>query len=79
MCQKCLKSDCLNQKKVNKKGSDIKKKEKEKNKLLSNRFGNRFKKETPICATNVPKRPKVLLFEAKKKRNKRRASTKIPL
>ena len=70
MCQKCLKCHCLNQKKVNKKDSDLKKKEKENNKLLPKRFGNCFRNKTSTCATNLPKRPKVLLFEPKKVKQK---------
>ena len=50
MCQKCPNSYCLDQKKVNKRDSDLKKKEKEKNKLFPNRFGNWFRKQTRICA-----------------------------
>ena len=54
MCQNCLRSHCLNQEKVNKKDSDLKKKEKEKSKLLPNWFGNWFRKKTQICAKCVP-------------------------
>ena len=50
---------------------DLKKKEKEKNKLLPDQFGTWFRKTNPICAKNVHKRPKVLLFEAKKKWNQK--------
>ena len=70
MSQNCLQSHCLKQKKVNKKDSDLKKKEKEKNKLLSNRFGNWFRKKTPMCAKNVPKRPEVLFWNWKKSETK---------
>ena len=38
-------------------------------KLLSNWFGNWFRRKTPICAKNVPKRPKVLVLELEKKWN----------
>ena len=58
------------QKKVNKKDRYLKKKEKEKNKLLPNRFGNWFRKKTPRHAENVPKRPKVLVFEPKRSKTK---------
>ena len=57
-------------KQVNKKDSDIKKKEKEKNKLLQNRFGTCLRKKTQIRAKNVPKRPKVLLLNQKKVKQK---------
>ena len=67
MRQNCLKSHCLNKKNVNKKDSDLKKNEKEKNKVLPNQFDNCFRKKAPICARNVPKPPKMLLFEPKKR------------
>ena len=64
-------------KEVNKKDSDLKNKEKEKNKLLPNRFGNWFRKKTPICAKIGTKRPKVLLFKPKKKVKQKDSEYKI--
>ena len=48
-------------------------------KLLSNWFGNWFRRKTPICAKNVPKWPKVLVLELKKKWKKRIAIWKLAL
>ena len=45
-------------------GGDLKKKKKKQNKLLPNRFGHWFRKKSPICAKNVPKRPKVLVLDS---------------
>ena len=39
-------------------------------KLLPNWFGNWLRRKTPICAKNVPKRPKVLVLELKKSETK---------
>ena len=45
-----------------KKDSDLKKKKRKNNKLLPNRFGNWFRKKTPMGAENVQKEPEVFLF-----------------
>ena len=79
MCQNCLKSHCLNQKSLNKQNSHVKKKEKKKNKLLPNRFGNLLGKKTAVCGINVPNPPKVLFFEPKEKSHKRMVTPKFAL
>ena len=49
---------------------------KKKSKLLVKWFGNSFRKTPPISARNVPKLPKISLFEQKKSPKKRIAISK---
>ena len=49
MCQNCLKSHCLNQKKVSKEDSDLKNKGKEKNKLLPTDSENKVQYLAKMC------------------------------
>ena len=52
---------------------------KEKSKFLVKGFVNSFTKIPPISAGNVPKLPKVSLFEAREKSQKRMATSKFAL
>ena len=81
--QKCY---FLNQRKVKQKDSEYKnylllgqidcKNTKEKSKLLVKCFVNSFRKNPRISARNVPKLPDILLFEPRKKSQKRIAISK---
>ena len=52
---------------------------KEKSKLLVKCFVNSFRKNPPISARNVPKMPRMSLFEQRKKSKKRIAISKLAL
>ena len=89
-CAKTAKSVSLGtEKKVNLKDSEYKKfsvvsqidrkNTKEKSNLLLKCFVNSFKKIPPISAINVPKLPKMSLFEPTKKSKKRIAISKLAL
>ena len=81
MCEKCAKAaksvSFETEKKVKPKNSEYKnssligqldrKTKKEKSKLLVKCFVNSFRKIPPISARNVPKLPKMSLFEPRKK------------
>ena len=85
----CLKCHFLNQQKSQRKDSDLKtsspvrqidrKKRKKKIKLLLKWFANSFRKNPPICAVNVPKLPKMSLFEPREKLQKSLATLKFAL
>ena len=52
---------------------------KEKSKLLVKCFVNSFRKNPPISARNVPKLPKMSLFEPRKRSKKRIGISKLAL
>ena len=76
-------------KKVKEKDSDLKitspvgqidrKNRKKKINLLLKGFASSFRKNPPIFAGNVPKLPKMSLFEPRKKSQKRMATSKFAL
>ena len=70
MYQKCLKSHCLNQKIFHKKDSDLKTKEKQKNELLPNRFGNSFRGKIQYVPTMFQNSQKCYFLNQKKVKQK---------
>ena len=90
MCQKChWNATFWAKKKMKEQDGDHKvsspvaqidrKNRKKKIKLLPKWFANSFRKNTPICAGNVPKLPKMSLFEPREKSPKRMATSKFAL
>ena len=89
MCQNGQDCYFLNHKKVKKKDRKCKnstlvgqidcKRTKQKTKLLVKCCVNSFRKSPPISARNVPKLPKMSLFEPTKKSKKRIAISKLAL
>ena len=60
-------------------GQTDRKNTKERTKLLVKCFVNLFTKSPPISASNVPKLPKMSLFEPREKYQKRMATSKFAL
>ena len=52
---------------------------KKKIELVLKCFANSFRKNPPVCAGNVPKLPKMSLFEPREKSQKRMATSKVAL
>ena len=89
MCQNGQNCYFLNRKKVKQRDREYKnsfpvgqidcKNTKENSKLLVKCFDNPFRKNSPICAGNVPKLPNMSLFKPREKSLKRMATSKFAL